>query len=683
MNSSHKNQKLGMGIVGVLVAAAIFGILMMSMSTFMTDTIKIGKTVDAKSQAQSLESLIRLSLAKPEACNSIMGLDKTPNPLTFPAGNLPAPGSPAFSLAVPSLTIGGVTYAKDSLNGDLQLVDIYMLIDQPITTGSDQYIASFQIATKLAQGKTLGHSQFLVSLPLKITLERDGTNAKVVACNADSLDADPEQTCESMGGRWFDGDQGDMARERCAFGSETTLDYNERPDHINRNGLANDRGEAPVDCYYSKGGTSSRVQVWKCPQSSGAGYRCWFDSTSKRWNVGYFTKGTTSNVPSTNPTYYECNKGVKIAISPENSETYASGILSLRKVADEDGDDSLPLASDPLHDLYLPAIIGCKKNSSDQTPFACENQDDPSKDTLSNGKMGKGSNGCYFVRNARVYTSGTYLKSRYNTLTKNYNVIQAGLDGDSSEAPRIYSLASKEHDTSSLYGYTGWVISSGHGRTITASGGAVTVNQGLGYPCEEVQVNKQTIEEIKALGATYSDNSVAPSAGFATTAEAEAKEIQECVWGATGGSNATGGNNQPYIAPSKVYRVGNTSTIANTTASAGTEVIGREFCSNNSQLGSYTLEEAINGKNAAGDPVNVNVNGICVYVKNHFVTNYFPKSKEKGYTGWVKLKTDYVNPNTGAAKYSFDSSGAFQIIAPNTELNAFPCSMGVIKYNPN
>jgi hypothetical protein len=337
-------------------------------------------------------------------------------------------------------------------------------------------------------------------------------------------------------------------------------------------------------------------------------------------------------------------------------------------------DNTLPEAGTPNHDSYLPAIIGCKKNETDQAPAICENQDDPTKESLSNGKMGKTSGGCFYVTRGKVNINGTFLKATYNKVTKKVEVPFHGFTGlDEEPTPKLL-----DSDGSYAYEYSGWVIASSVRKLIYSGTGANAkpiLTYGTGYPCEQVLINKEALDEVIALAPTASAAApIGGDFGSDTTGDIEAGLIKECIVEVRGGSVANSATS--WQSAAKVKHVG-TKGQANTSFDAPYPAYSRNYCNN----GALNLSDTNTFTQAiAYDTVNteagIDLAGLCVYVKAKKVLGYFPTTL---YTGWFRLGAAGYKNSTAANPWGFSGADG-SLVSPKATLNGIPCTGGVVSY---
>ncbi len=404
----------GVGLVELLIAVGIMSVLILIVSEFFSNMFKGVRAVDVKTQSQDLGAVLRMSMAKPESCSGIMELTKIPNPTEFNLSDYDAAivsGGTDFILPIPELTTGGVIYKAGTEYGDLKLVDLSLKIGKPtVAVGSPlapsyENIVTLSIPLKIKRGQSPGISQYLVRLPMRVTVERDTVNnkARIVGCNSETPVGDPHVVCTDLGGRWLDGVY--MPKARCNMSSDILLAINELPDGIPDQGGANANGERIESCFYQRP-ADSRILEYICANSWGLrkGPRCSYDKIKHQWGVNYFN---ASGLPYR--LMMNCAQGVKVSLhTPDTGFLQVDDPLYLAYQDTPPADWDPGMAFSLADQDHLDSVTQCQNLPDIETYVKCNNAGD-------NGRLGvKGS--CVYVTGIRIAGAG-YI-TRINTYNK-------------------------------------------------------------------------------------------------------------------------------------------------------------------------------------------------------------------------------------------------------------------------
>lgn len=488
-----RNQR-GFNLIGVIIAAGLFAMLALAVSEFFANMFKSVRAVDVKIQSQDFGSLLRLSMAKQDVCIQLLGLDKTPHPLEFPLTEYQkAEAGKEISIPVPSIMSGGRTYAKDTPVADLKIVDISLLFSAPISAGNDEHIGGLSIPMKMARGtKMTSIAQYLVKVPMRIKVEKNATagTAKIVACNSEAPNIDPQVVCMDLGGRWLDGTF--MPKARCNVGGDIVLAINELPDSIPDQGGSNDEGERVETCFYQKSG-ETRVQEFLCPNTWGnrSGPRCAFDKKTHLWGVTEFNK-----LGQPKKLRYTCMKGVKVSVrTPETAFLEVQEPLYLGWGETAPLDMENPVGFSPTDQDRLTAVSRCQILPDAENFQDCSN-------TAANALQGKVGS-C-------VYVKGVHFSN------------------GSTQANRIAAYNALNGTTIDPKNFTGWVKVTSARASIPKAGNPPfsMIREAKGHPCFRAELRLSNAAE---------SGLAAPEMPLADTLKADPTQIQHCVHEAVSG----------------------------------------------------------------------------------------------------------------------------------------------------
>lgn len=442
-----------MSIVAVMVASAIAMTLIAALTTFLNNVQKGTRGVDLKLKSQDFGSIIRYSVAKPDNCKVALNLDA--EPIKIETAKLPVK-SGTYTYPLPTLVLTNKVFNVGVVEGPLKVTDLSLIFPPALPSG--EFIATLNVSLAAVAGaQGFGASQFAHSIPLQVSVEKDGTLTIVKSCYLQNS-IDGQATCDGLGGRWLEGSY--MPKNRCSMSAELNLASNEGPDGIPTNGETSVKGERADECYYQPEG-GINVQTYSCPGITGTlgGARCHFDAKSKSWGIWSFDG---NNKPIWR--YVDCTKGVRISSRAPSVATLAWN-QELHEAYGETSYDYLK-EIDRLH-----TVKRCKFAPDLDQWFDCSNSRTP--DDALQGKVGS----CVFVRGVDLSGFAGYIM-RHNDMcgsAPNCKILNNGRD------------------------YTGWIRVASPRFTslqVPAAGRIEPLlKEATGYPCFLTEVDKNVYND--------------------------------------------------------------------------------------------------------------------------------------------------------------------------------------------
>jgi hypothetical protein len=675
-NRTKTANRSGMSLAVVMMAAAMFALLVVAVTKFMENAAKSQTGISMRAQAQDFINQLRYSLAKPEVCKAIM--DLTAADLVFTPATSASPEP--VTLLLPKIVYAGQdlipervggTGSATRLNGlDLFLRDALLIVGQNVAAGtSNDFTSNLVLALDVLNGKkrVTGSASHVIKIPISITAQRlDPTSTtdfrvRAVSCASASEDFRPMEACIKMGGRWLTGEYMKkwdatagifIDNSRCNFGGEMILSQTEMPgdpastsaspapDAIPYKGGTNQLGERVEQCFYTSG---VNLATWTCPGRTGtvAGYRCYYNPSLRRWEVRYFLSGGAVHTAATQP-WAICSRGVKISSkSPDTEPLDLDEPLSVAYVGDTTFGDEvtndirgaamIPFSAS--EQVKLETVSRCKTHPEFDQYQNCNNPTDGGE-AARKGAAGS----CIYVRDTYI-TYGN---------RANLNKWKAGTCTSTGSTPCTF---------------TGWMKVYGDYPRVIEQGAAATTGAPLrrtlearyGWPCYSVEVNT-------AAGGALVPSTLHSAEPTDEMASGD-KAISQCVhqW-------ETYIYNPNYASYTKKAR----STV---------------YKCNNSTVFDPT------------DPKTLDTN-TCWYLKDVNIANFFPYfaapnaawvsngnlTGNARYTGWVLVQTG-IN-DTQAGWFTFNTTdrtiewktgaGAANPSQRQTNFNFLPCTAGVL-----
>ncbi len=396
----------GFSILEGVVGAAVGGLVLYGLSAGMINSLKVSKTVEAKTDANNFHQLISLKLANSKGCKELL-----PAGFKIPSSKLPVKEGGVCNpstcvVEIPSLALTGDTYTPEKKYGsNLEFAGANLvLVKHRATLGTNQEEYEATLKYTLARaGKGQG-TQYSREFPLLIQFSKANANAEeasVNSCFGIGATASGDETCDKLGGTWLkNGDSQHFAKERCHFGGEINLSSTEWPDALNRDGTISPTGFRPIECRYTD--ASGNIRTYKCPgrtsTSRRAGRVCRFDGST--WRNSYISSydGATPVYPPVYDTF-PCQAGLVAAKTSDATvqlrfdEPLALAYFDTRRyfVSENFNFAEYVAESDRLN-----SVVRCQPKHDVDNWVPCSNGTDPA------GARAGAKGSCLYVRNGVV-----------------------------------------------------------------------------------------------------------------------------------------------------------------------------------------------------------------------------------------------------------------------------------------
>jgi len=657
--------KKGTSIAGVLVAAALGGVLMVGLSKGVLQNMQMTKGVDNKLQIQDFSNLVRMSTINPATCNKVFDFDNNEILiLKTELQKLNTRAIPSVKVPISTITIaqsdlvtnptGQQNVQKDLIIRDLSL-DLVNVMSSDFT--QIHGILSYAVALKSKPSTPIsgGNTNILFTL-MPAT---NATQMKLLSCFSEST-LEGRSICNAVKGRWLEATQTGqyMPTERCSLGGEIALGPNEAPDGINTDGGMSDAGERADMCLFASDvykdgkwrGYTNGSEACGYATYPRAGYRCYFEPVAREWQKRYFN--ANSKAPNS-IIYRRCNKGVKVSSKSLTEEPLEMN-MALHDSAVEGLSNDVPW-NDTDYSRRLQSVGACKPAMDYDRVVPCTNPTDPNAAQL--GLAGS----CIFVKNS-LLNGGVQAQMKLflmsalalNTLTTTgaeiFNVTRDNYFGLNNTALKPVSPAQG-----------GWIqvnIPRAIGNRKIAGDliGLDYITEARGSPCYQVQINASAlnIPEVTlstpggsghALPGAVASAAVAPSSkDIAIIANVD--KISECHY-----------ESKALLTPIAIPGVG---------AVAKDNVIKSDYpvvfrCSN------AGLDITLNDEFAP--------KGSCWYFQDVLLTGFKLRGLAR-YTGWVYLKAEAANALIKRGTGDFLTG---QVAA--SVINGLPCNKGIALTN--
>lgn len=241
------NRNSGFGLLEVLIALTITGLISLAMSQLMAGMFKGQQRVDQKAQLLDFGNRVRALLYDEKSCNASLVGDSI---IEFEPTNLVAfNSSPALS----NITLRFGDGTSLTAGAGLDLLHLRIL-NEVLPEQSGKYEATLVAG---APGVNVGDGAIRpLSIPLVLqTQATGGTKRRVTGCFTKAAAVDAPQTCTAIGGRWL------SSLSRCYFGGDLKLGQFEclPPEDLGPGGVL--EGAVIAECYRR---VDARQKAFEC-----------------------------------------------------------------------------------------------------------------------------------------------------------------------------------------------------------------------------------------------------------------------------------------------------------------------------------------------------------------------------------------------------------------------------------
>jgi hypothetical protein len=426
----------GFSILEGMVGAVVGGLVIYGLSAGMTQSLRVAKSVEMKTEVNDFQQLLSLSLSTSENAMKMLQADGEVNtsmkklPGSFDA--LPqkdarcderATTGQNLCLQIPltklKLVDGLVYESNRAIGGNLKFQSAKLVIVNMTSekvpaslSGPNQrreYYGKLHYTLSRSKEQKGGFEAYSKFYPMLVEIEKTGDSTlKLVSAYGVGQNDEGSEVCEKMGGTWLSNSEKSsyFPRERCHFGGAIPLSSTEWPDGVPIDGTTTSDGVRLESCKYM---SSSTIATYACPgfrAGKTAGWLCRYDKSAGQWKKAYYLRTTTGDnagqLVFTSETI--CSKGVIASKSSDSvtlldfdetlagafpgssgsgkSQYFSSSTFDMKEFLEE---------ADRLH-----TVLRCKTDQNKDVWFNCLNPSDPGL-----ARAG-GVNTCIYVRGAKV-----------------------------------------------------------------------------------------------------------------------------------------------------------------------------------------------------------------------------------------------------------------------------------------